>query len=118
MATSPATWKNLQTLLGLRTDLAKKLAKDIRSVHPWDWDLVDEVLATVNKEVDGWGVEVVEGRGFDVNIDPHYVLLFVDRGDTSIDTLLFDIDSKVFTIGPLEDWAEGPHDWSPRSRKG
>lgn len=105
MALKVANQKNIQSILGLEAPEAKELARALKEAAGSP-EAVDAVLDKTSTRLDGFGVEVVNG---DYQVDRYYfsiVLLYINRGDTYDDTLLYETDTEKFYVGSWGDWAE------------
>jgi len=67
---------------------------------------VDEALERVNKAIKGYGVEAVEIDEFVDRYYRHFGLLYVNRGDTTATTILYDTLAGEFLIGDWSGWLE------------
>lgn len=126
MALVAATRKNIATFLNLEADQATALARDLREVAG-DPPMVDLVLEQANEMLKGFGIEALSGEEQWVS---HYYqnvrVLYVNLGDTYLDTILYETDEERFRVGSWGDWVElhereaeesesfSPKDWSPR----
>lgn len=125
MAVRDATPENLQDLLGISAGDARKLVEDLtRAAGHQDW--ADDVLQEVNRMVGGDGLGAMQAADFNAEVDPHYVMAYVETGDMYRDTLIYEVDTEKFVIDSWGHWlethwdevldpfpSESVKDWSP-----
>ncbi len=105
MALVVANRKNIQKFLGLGEGEAKEITKELKRAAG-DPAAVDAILEKINERIGGFGVESIEG---DYQVDRHYfniVLLYVNKGDTYAETLLYETNTGTFYVGSWGDWVE------------
>ncbi len=98
MALVAANLKNIQKFLGLEEDEAKEIAKELKRAAG-DPAAVDTILEKVNERLGDFGVESIEGE---YQVDRYYlniVLLYINKGDTYGETLLYETDTGKFYVG-------------------
>ena len=105
MALVVANQKNMQGFLGLGTKESKEIAQELKRAAG-DSTAVDSILEKLNKRLNGFGIESIEG---DYQVDRYYyniVLLYVNKGDTYDETFLYETDTGKFYVGSWGDWVE------------
>lgn len=87
------------------SDFTKELEAKVESLNNGNLSghAVGDVLDKINKEVEGYGVEVVrdhEQRQFWGDVR----LKYINMGDAYVNTIIYDIDKELFVVNTLEDY--------------
>jgi len=100
-----ATAKNLQEWLRLDPDVARALAREMKTAAG-DTDAVDRALDNANVAMHAHGIESIEG---DYQVDNYYyniVALYVNTGDAYNGTVLYETENERFLVTTWGDWVE------------
>ena len=109
-ATRPVTIKNLVAAFGdvwvhegvSPQSAARRVMTAVRTKG------VDEALEAINKLIGGFGVESVSDERAP-QVDRYYYqiqLLYVNTGDSYLDTILYDTQESTFGVGSVGGWLE------------
>lgn len=101
--------KRIEERLKVSAQEARELAQAMKRAAGDPYE-ADALLDRLNARLGGFGVEAIQGGGrLPAGPGGYYmdiVLLYVNRGDTYDDTVLYDTDAERFLVGSWGDWVE------------
>jgi len=105
MARAPSA-EVLAQYLQIDSARAEKLRGVIRAAHAGTPESVERALNKASVLLGGYGVEPIEADHHVDSYYRHYVLLYVNRGDSYSPTVYFNTDTRTFGVGTWADWVD------------